>query len=276
MFSRRVFEGLACGTPIVSSYSTGIKKTFSDIVVISENEQQLKTRINNLMTDDKSYRELAMRGIREIYRHHTYLHRLEYILGKMKIRYQPIDRDVTAMFSINNMAEFHKALDILEQQSYQNIKAVLIISLFEGYESLLNNYNNDNVRTYLRDYAAKYKDVSELIETNYVAVMNLEDEYGTYYLEDLVHASTYSGGDIIGKKSVSTGSNYHYAPFEYEFVDSIMKGTGLYKRDILKKVPLERILFNEEELIESLFKEHGANIYSSDQFSIKLNWEDES
>eukprot|EP00130_Batrachochytrium_dendrobatidis_P008570 XP_006683445.1 hypothetical protein BATDEDRAFT_93205 [Batrachochytrium dendrobatidis JAM81] len=275
MFSRRVFEGLACGTPIVSSYSTGIKKTFSDIVVISEDKQQLKARINNLMTDDKSYRELAMQGIREIYRHHTYLHRLEYILDKMNIRYQPIDRNVTVMFSVDSMEDFHKALDIIKQQSYQHIKAVIIISLFEGYESILNNYNNDDVHTYLRDYAAKYNDVSELIETDYAAVMNLEDEYGTYYIEDLIHASTFSGGDIIGKKSVSTDGNYHYAPFEYEFVDSIMKGTGIYKREILKKIPLEKLLFNEEELIESLFKEHGASIYSSDQFSIKL-LEDES
>ncbi|NGY93841.1 glycosyltransferase family 1 protein [Bacillus megaterium] len=38
-FSRRVFEGLACGTPIISSYSEGVKRMFKDIVLISENKQ---------------------------------------------------------------------------------------------------------------------------------------------------------------------------------------------------------------------------------------------
>ncbi|WP_176555860.1 CgeB family protein [Virgibacillus ndiopensis] len=271
MFSRRVFEGLACGTPIISSFSIGIKKTFKDIVVLSENPQDLKDRINTLMTNEKSYRELAMAGIREVYRYHTYSHRLKFILDKLQINYQDVEKNVSVIFSINTKDEFQEALRVINSQSYKKVKVVFLISLFEGYEKLLNNYNNDEISTYIRDYAFKYNSLLELIKTEYVTVMDIKNQYGEYYLEDLIHASTYSEADIVGKKSLFNNLDYKYNENEYEYVDSVAKGTALYKSGILKKNSLEDILVREEELIETLFKQYGVKIYSNDQFNIKLN-----
>ncbi|MEF2292949.1 glycosyltransferase family protein [Virgibacillus dokdonensis] len=270
MFSRRVFEGLACGTPIISSFSTGIKKTFNQIVVMSENHKVLEDRINELISDNKQYRQLALKGLREVYRHHTYSHRVQYILDKLRIKYRTTDRSVSLLFLINNIEQLQMAIDIVNNQSYKNVKVVFLVSLFEGYSEVINKYNNKRFSAYIRDYAFKYNDVTEMVETNYLTIMDIKNGYGKYYIEDLIHATKYSEADIIGKKSTFKG-NYEYGGYEYQFVESVLPTTCLYKVNFLKKVSLKDLLYNEEKIIEKLFKECGAKIYSADQFNIDIN-----
>ncbi|MGG7060383.1 glycosyltransferase family protein, partial [Clostridium tertium] len=77
MFSRRVFESLACGTPIVSSYSLGINKIFNGLVVSTDNTNELEKEFINLK--NKNYYEMkVVKGIREVLSKHTYYHRLKY------------------------------------------------------------------------------------------------------------------------------------------------------------------------------------------------------
>ena len=271
MFSRRVFEGLACGTPIVSSYSTGIKKTFNDIVAISENTTDLKNQINELMSNTKTYRNVAMKGIREVFKHHTYKHRMKFILDKLQIKYRDEENELLSVIcSVKSMDEFHKAIALIKEQSLKNVKIIMLIPLFEGYETLLNNYNNDKVSTYIREYAFKYDSVNDFITTKYVTVLNLNNEYDIHYLEDLIHATVYSGADIVGKKSLFDGENYDYAQYEYQFVENVIKDTAIYKIDKLRSITIKELL-NDTSIIEKLFIGSGARVYSDNQFGIRLN-----
>lgn len=271
MFSRRVFEGLACGTPILSSYSIGIKKTFKDIVLIMENKQEFEKAIQELIDDPLKYRELSMKGIREVFRYHTYDHRMSYILNKLKINFEKSKKDVTAIFNVNNIDEFNQAIKVVENQSYKDMKVIILIPLIENYETLLNNYNNEKISTYIKDYAFKYDAVPDLVSTEYVTIMNLDIEYGYYYIEDLVHAGTYSKADIIGKATINKTDEL-YAKNEYEFVETVIPETSVYRTNILKKVSLKELIKNQSKINEILFKEQGARIYSSDRFNIKINY----
>lgn len=58
MFSRRVFEGLACGTPIISNYSKGIKTLFKRIVTAGETKEELKPILTKLFFDEYEYRKI--------------------------------------------------------------------------------------------------------------------------------------------------------------------------------------------------------------------------
>ena len=84
MFSRRVFEGLACGTPVVSTYAQGVENIFGDLVYISENENEIDKAFDSLLNNERTYRQKSLLGIREVLSKHTYTHRLKYITEKLE------------------------------------------------------------------------------------------------------------------------------------------------------------------------------------------------
>jgi ubiquinone/menaquinone biosynthesis C-methylase UbiE len=79
MFSRRVFELLACGTPVVSTPSVGMQKLFGDVVAAVDNERDARSQIERLLTDDVVWHERSAAGIRQVHGRYTYAHRLSRI-----------------------------------------------------------------------------------------------------------------------------------------------------------------------------------------------------
>ena len=82
MFARRVFEILACGTPVISSYSPGIEKMFGDTVCLSTSAVQTESEIDKLLNDSAYYESKRLEGIKKVFASHTYSHRL-YWLGRL-------------------------------------------------------------------------------------------------------------------------------------------------------------------------------------------------
>ena len=76
MFSRRVFELLACGTPVVSTPSVGVEEMFGDIVPVVETAEQAEEAMRELLTDDAAWQRRSEAGLRAVLRGHTYQHRL--------------------------------------------------------------------------------------------------------------------------------------------------------------------------------------------------------
>jgi hypothetical protein len=63
MFSRRIFELLACGTPVVSTYSRGIEELLGDDVVwMVRSEKQAAEAIEALLRDDREWRRRILPG----------------------------------------------------------------------------------------------------------------------------------------------------------------------------------------------------------------------
>ncbi|MFO7961286.1 MAG: glycosyltransferase [Nitriliruptoraceae bacterium] len=76
MFSRRVFELLACGTPVVSTPSLGVEELFGGTIPIVDTEPAARAAIEQLLTDDGLWHERSAAGIRQVLAEHTYQHRL--------------------------------------------------------------------------------------------------------------------------------------------------------------------------------------------------------
>lgn len=85
MFSRRVFELLACGTPVISSYSPGILSLLPE-VMIAKNRKETESYLEKIMNDDHYWLELSQAGIRRIQQGHTYKHRLNEICKRLGIK----------------------------------------------------------------------------------------------------------------------------------------------------------------------------------------------
>ncbi|GAA0289879.1 spore maturation protein CgeB [Gracilibacillus halotolerans] len=275
MFSRRVFESLACGTPVISSYATGIKKLFQDIVpLLDDSDTTFQNEVKKLMTDDTYYRELSLRGMRKVFSEHTYEDRMEKILNKLNFQYCRNQYDVTLVFTINEPYEIEQAIDIMNNQSYKNTKAIFLVNYYDNVEEILNNYNNGRISSYLIDYAYKYESLDKIISTSHVIRMRLSNKYGKYFIEDLINASRYSQADVIGKKNIKAWKeNAAYLPYEYEYVESVEVDTALFKLSTIKSFGLYEFINELEAIMDKLFRARGCRIFSSDRFNFNEDTE---
>lgn len=88
MCSRRVFEILGCGTPIVSGPSLALNKYFGDLIVATDDMIKIENEIKRLLIDDKYYQEKRNKIIDKILKEHTYEKRFKDVFKKCDIKYK--------------------------------------------------------------------------------------------------------------------------------------------------------------------------------------------
>jgi spore maturation protein CgeB len=274
MFSRRVFEGLACGTPILSSYSYGVKKFFPGIVLISEDNQTLRNNLKRLMEDEVFYRSTSLEGIREVFLHHTYRHRLMDLFSNAGFHnLQEKNQEIAVVSVIRSREEFNEVLESFEKQAWGHKQLYLFLDLFDGYIDILNQYNNDTIHSYVLSYMDHYQRLQEVVTSSYITYMSPGHFYGDHYLTDLGIAIEYSGADIIGKASHFESSEdgslvERNTGKEYEFVDHVMPETAVIHQKLLKGENIAKLLQKLEDgtALNGLFKK-GARMFSSDKYN---------
>lgn len=278
MFSRRVFEGLACGTPIISSYSEGIKKTFKDIVLISENKDELKQNLNKLKNDTKYYDSKSLQGIREIFKRHTYKHRIAFMFNKFGIDINIKPKEVTIVSIANSKKEFEQILEIFNSQTWNSKKLVVLLDTFEGYVDILNNYNNSTIKTFVLSYTkSHYSRLKEIIDTEHVGFIDINNFYGENYLLDLMLGFEYSNADIIGKGNfyqIKKDNLIENRPnCEYEYVNNLCMDSSVMKVEVFAGQELQLLLQNISNMnLEDYFKK-GSRLLSIDKYNFvkKIN-----
>lgn len=199
MFSRRVFEGLLSGTPIISTFSLGMKNMFGDIINASNNILELKEHLVALDSDQELYNKYALRGVREVLLHHTYEDRMMRILNKVGYTILSSKTNVKFIAFVDRDQEIDKYVSIFESQSISNKKLVIIHKNIVNYQKFYNNYNTENIIGI--DYKAlkKYINLKQLLGDGFLLVLNQENFYSSNYALDLILANSYSEADIIGK-----------------------------------------------------------------------------
>lgn len=189
MFSRRVFELMASGTPVVSTYAKGIEALFdSNAVWLVNNQEEADIAIRTLMTDDAEWRRRSLAGIREIFSKHTYAHRLNSIFADMNIEsHIEIDSDIALFAKVNSLAEIDLLQKFVKNQSYR--KFCLVIEYTQNEISIENKvYENiiiiesDESKAWAIENQDSYSIAGWVTPNNY---------YGEHYLRDLINASIY-------------------------------------------------------------------------------------
>lgn len=276
MFSRRVFEGLACGTPVVSTYAEGVEKMFGDLVYISENEDEINEAFRTLLQDEQAYRKKAMIGIREVLSKHTYTERLKYITSIVGLPYDANLPRITVLAFANSSKEFDRVVEQFNRQTYDNKELYVIIDQFENYIDYYRTYNNEKIKTFIGSYMNKYKNIKEIIETPFVTFMSHNDYYGKHYLEDLMLCTTYTSSDFIGKSAYYTINNSGLEEVnsgnEYVFVTSLKPSSTIMKTDSFLTESFEDVLlkFKENRNLDS-YLQFGKTFYSNDKYNYLHN-----
>ncbi|QGS69580.1 hypothetical protein CV093_18745 [Oceanobacillus sp. 143] len=59
-------------------------------------------------------------------------------------------------------------MEKIKNQSYQQVRIIVLISVFDGYEEIYNQYNHNNVYVYLEEYV--YENIVFQIWLNEVCI----------------------------------------------------------------------------------------------------------
>jgi spore maturation protein CgeB len=281
MFSRRIFELLACGANVVSSYSIGIEKFFPDIVKLCKSEEDTIKHLDILLNDKDLRDRISVIGLRKVLRKHTYKHRLEAILNKIGIKYKNDDEPGVSIICSTNRQHFMD--NVFENFIRQNYTAKELIII-------LNKNNIDSSSWVERAKAHKNISVFSIDETeplgaclnlgikksnfNYVAKFDDDDYYGPEYLRDSMMAFQYTDADIVGKLT-----NYVYFTEdkllaiqhknrEHQYVKYVNGGTLLCKKNVFNKI---KFTTDYKVGCDTVFLQdcniNGFKIYSIDRFN---------
>lgn len=269
MFARRVFEMLASNTIVLSNYSRGVRLLFGDLVICSDEtielDRQLKKFTENLLTQKK----YKLQGLRKVLSHHTYQHRLKYILDKSFETTLDIARHrVIVVASVNDESELESIIKSFNEQEYLDKKLFVLSNIDLG------NIVDDRIAVYSTKFELA-KAIEQYQNCMYIAVFNPKDSYGSYYLSDLVQSQTYLNYDnedpIVAITKDSYFENVNGKALliqnkEYQQVDRFKCTKSLMNADFFSKVVLEN---NQLESINDL--EIQAKSFAIDCFNYVLN-----
>lgn len=266
MFARRVFEVLASNTITVSNYSKAVRLLFGDLVITSDNGEEIVKRIKNLLKDTTGLKKHKLIALRKVLSEHTYKDRLNLLVSK--VFNKDIQNTLPSVLMIcfaKDKDMFNKYLDDYDKQYYKNKKLMIIKENFyidEIKENIIILNSND----------VRNKEISELnLTTDYISLLNANDYYGKNYLTDLALATYYFDGTFIGKGSYYTMEEDYKLTLVSDISPySITKSISLYSSIIKTKEILE-IKISQLSSVSESNDINGSECLSIDEFNYCKN-----
>ncbi|WP_433847451.1 glycosyltransferase family protein [Acinetobacter proteolyticus] len=162
MMSRRVYELLASGTPVVSTPSKAITEQFPGIVLTVRNEDEAKIAVEKLLTDSHFWNKQSVLGIREVMANHTYEDRWLDIKAKMQgeneIKINKPSLRIIAIyhgyqdinFFIKNLIDQSEDVGEIVVLKSSKLEVSLTAELANKKEVLVKNTSDFNVNSYVK------------------------------------------------------------------------------------------------------------------------------
>lgn len=201
MFSRRVFELMACGTPVVSTYAKGIEDLFeSNAVWLVHSQEEADDAMRTLMTDDAEWRRRSLAGIREVFTKHTYAHRLNDIFETIRLADRmPTDPAILLVAEAYSQAEFDAIDRFAHDQSYRAFRIGV-----ECPSGAVKPPSTLSDKLVLLQPGEKASWLARHQTSAHVAGwLSPNSHYGAHYLRDLANASLYEPSAKGWAKSAS-------------------------------------------------------------------------
>ena len=274
MFSRRVFELLACGTAVVSTESVGVQRTLGDVVSMIDTSKEAIDALTKLQDDDY-WRELTQRGRRRVMGEHTYRHRLVEVAGTLGFNVTAYPgEEVAAMALVDDVEQARRFRAVAASISAQETRpAELLIgshtSVVGDLQELQSDGSEIRVRVVQQDPGAsraqRYRELAALAASPWLAILHPAHTYGEHHLTDLVLTTRFADADVIGNASFETteGSGAIDRSLEHRFVDSVHPHSVLVKRELVARRGWPDDVGGAGGSLSDWFR-HGIRIYSGD------------
>ncbi|QOL24417.1 glycosyltransferase [Thalassotalea sp. LPB0316] len=267
MFARRVYELMASNTIVVSNYAKGIEEVFGDLVINSDDANEIADQLRASCNDVSQYRKMRLRALREVMSNHTYFHRV--LLLQSLIAGQAIESKIPSVIVVCFASKQEECMSVIEQFSHLSYKNKRLVFIATSHIEL-EGYNVINIEHGCEQL------LSTIQEHDYVAFMSKQDWYGKAYLTDLTLAFQYADISCSGKNARYVNENNHlslveehtqYRPIERLPARSSMIDTKKVSLNWLDQniQQIEQASFSTDQALaidEFNYCQHGAEISS--------------
>ena len=195
MFARRVFELLASNTITISNFSRGLRLLFGDLVIASDDEEELAKRLEEVCESEVSYRKFRLMGLRKTMAEHCYTHRLSYVRAKLADRAYHIAGAQVAVVSVaSTERELETIIAHFNRQNHAE-KSLIVLKDFDASVSP----SSPEITICDQPDECAQRAMATAGKHGFLAFFLPQDFYGPHYLTDLALADMYSNAKAFGK-----------------------------------------------------------------------------
>ena len=280
MFARRVFESLACGTPVISSESAGMSRMLEGHVRVTQSLEETKKHLQELMGDEEARVREGHLAYRHVHENHTYRQRIDEVFRRVGLDQIGSEQpSVSVLMPTVRPQNVARCIENFTKQTYQNKELILILN---NADFDLDAIRRDaeqipNVQVLYIDGRTTLGDCLnrgvEAASGDYVAKMDDDDLYGERYLSDSILAASYSGAEVVGKgthfvyfESLDTTAFYERTA-EHTFMSFVRGATLFIRSDVAIEFPFDSLSLKEDTNFQRAVTRAGCRIYAADRFN---------
>ena len=287
MFARRVFESLACGTPVISSQSEGMDRMLGGHVRVARDTEDTARHLEDLLWDEEARIREGHLAYRYVHENHTYRQRMNEVFRRIGL--EPLSTEkptVSVLTPTMRPGNVAHCLENFKRQAYENRELILILNNAEfdvdairrDVESIPNaQVIHVEGRTTLGDCLNRGV---EAASGKYIAEMDDDDYYGERYLSDNVLAASFSDAEIVGKGAyfvylvAAEATALRETSPEHTFTSSVVAGNTVFvQTDAARDVMFSPLVRGEDTDFQRRAAWAGCRIYSTDRFSYLRVWD---
>lgn len=283
MMSRRVYELLACGTPVISTPSLAIDKQFKGIVQVAKNAKEANKIAKRLLENEWEWLRISHLGYREVMLKHTYEHRAVQIANTLGQNIT-LDSPLVSIVIASNRPHFiDRIAENVMGQVYPNIEVIIIAQKYtdEQLIQLKNKLNSGNkfksvhiIRNDSEDTLGKRLNQGiELSKGEYVAKFDDDDFYLPNYLQDMLIPFKFGDYGIVGKKEIfiyleSEDKTYvRYKGQRHMETNFLTGATLVFSKKALNSLKFGDLNRGEDSNILEQAKINNIKMYVTDPFN---------
>jgi hypothetical protein len=247
MFSRRVFELLACDAAVITTESEGVERTFGELVPVVTTPEEATEALTRLIHDDSYRRGIVVPARRLVMTEHTYRHRLAQIAQTMGYSVSPDLSDGIAVLALIDDAEqARKVSDLVAAISSQRsvpreflIGLGLETSVAGDIHELSAARGDVRVQVVQQDQGGertkRFRELASLASSPWVGIVDPAHHYGEYHFMDLLVCTRFTDADVIGSAAfdVISSAGSTQGDLELRYVDSVHPHSAIASRRLV-------------------------------------------
>jgi Glycosyl transferases group 1/DUF based on E. rectale Gene description (DUF3880) len=279
MCSRRVFELLACRTPVVSTPSRAIDELLGDVVVTVDSPADALAAVERLTSDPEHRDRVGHLGYRTVLSRHTYGHRVDGILDRVGIASPAAPPRVTVLAPTNRPEYLDRLLDNFSRQ--RDVAAeLLVLTNSDRFDRAEVDRRLAAVAGARAIHLAEGMTMGECLnagldatDARFVAKFDDDDQYGDYFLHDSLLVRQFVDAAIVGKKTfyayleATDETVLRFPGSEFTAANRVSGSTMVIDRDVIGDVRFAAVNLGEDiDLCERALA-RGLVVFSADRFN---------